>query len=73
MTRTKVRPQHPLFERWDISAIARRTGYREVYLIQLREGYIPLSKLFRHKVAAIFHKLESELFLDEDPQNGGMV
>ena len=56
-------PQHPLFERYSVETIARRTGYTYMWVLSLKEGKDPISPKFRRKVSIILHKPEEELFL----------
>ena len=53
---------HPIFREYDISDLARRFGYTELYLVNLKDGQKPITPRFRAYCAAILRRPESELF-----------
>lgn len=57
---------HPIFESYTVDELARRTGYSEYYILQVRDGTKPLTKPFRRLCAAVFQRPEAELFLSEE-------
>ena len=53
-TETEAPAQHPLFLEHDVSAIARRMGYNEFYLLRLKFGAAKLTPTFRRKAERAF-------------------
>jgi hypothetical protein len=58
---------HSLFERYSTSEIAARTAYSEIYLLELRNGWRPITASFRKRVSLAFGQPETTLFSIGEP------
>ena len=56
-----TKPVHPLFNDYTIDELHKRTGYSEVYLIEVKNGRI-LRPRFIKTVCGILNRSEAELF-----------
>ena len=56
---------HPIFERYSLQELGRRTGYSVEYLADLLVGHRPISKLLKRKMSRILNEPESALFASD--------
>ncbi len=52
----------PIFRRYNIEEIARRTGYSERYLLGVKVGSFEANTRFRRLVSQFMNESEAELF-----------
>ena len=52
----------PIFVQYDVSHIARLSGYSEAYVVRVKHGEMPLTTRFRRMCALGMDKTEAELF-----------
>ena len=57
--------QLPIFDLFDLTELARRTGYSELTLVRIKTGVIAANKRFRRVCATTLGKSAEELFGDE--------
>ena len=57
--------EYPIFKQFDISELARRTGYAEMYLVNVKQGKDSPNRRFKINCCLALGKSEAELFGDE--------
>jgi hypothetical protein len=59
---SRPKPDYPLFKIFTLDYLAENTGYNYQTLMQYKEGYKRVTKLFRHKMTKTLKRSEEELF-----------
>ena len=54
--------EYPIFQQYDISDLARRTGYAEAYLVNVKIGTNTAGRRFKINCRLALGKSEAELF-----------
>ena len=62
---------HRVFQQFDVSKLAARTGYSEIYLVEVKTGKRPVTSTFRKKLSAILGEPEAVLFAASEGSDGG--
>ncbi len=57
--------EHPIFEDYDTTLLARKTLVSEWYVLEMKNGIKPVSKHWRRKASLGLERPESELFVEE--------
>ena len=52
----------PLFEKYTVDELSKRTGYKKTYLAQIEDGYYEPTRTFKRKLVAILGESEESLF-----------